>query len=32
VEATLFKVNKVEDVYGDQTTFVKTIRMGEGTG
>ena len=29
---TLKKVNKVEDVYNDRTTFVKTIRMGQGTG
>lgn len=32
VDARLMKVNKVEDVYGDRTTFVKTVRMGEGTG
>lgn len=32
VEITLIKMSKVEDVYGDRTTFVKTIRMGQGTG
>lgn len=31
IEATVHKMNKVEDLYNDKKVFYKTLRQGEGT-